>query len=286
MTFSFGLKGQQIEFDTYLAFEDAAGRRDTVWYGRRNIATCDYDPQLGEELAAEPIDSNTFVLTKCIFENTLLKNKFFNKVGTRYSINVGIVFVNAKYPVKMKMDTTFFENFKPGENLYYKYIGSWCWDPISSEIWNSYYLVYQCIENGEAIISFPPSFYQEKTCVANPHIVNAEVEGRGKVDLDIWQIWTFFDTECRLPLISVDKIDGSGRQQSIYPNPTSGDITILTKYTKGILQIRDMQGRIVQSSRISDEEEKYTFHLEKGIYVASIIKNSSMVFLGRILVLN
>ncbi|MBL4710659.1 MAG: T9SS type A sorting domain-containing protein, partial [Flavobacteriales bacterium] len=68
-----------------------------------------------------------------------------------------------------------------------------------------------------------------------------------------------------------------GNNLSIYPNPTDGELVIMTSFIQhGFLEVLDMQGKMVYSQRVS-EEEKVLLDLSafrKGVYLVRIYNDN------------
>ncbi|MCO6461853.1 MAG: T9SS type A sorting domain-containing protein [Saprospiraceae bacterium] len=270
----FSTQAQPVEFDTYFAFEDAVGRRDTVWYGIRLDATYGFDPKY-EELVKQPIDSNTFVLlsSDISLDTNFYWRKLYMKGETSYAIGFFLIFVDAAYPIKMKMDTAFIKNFSWSEKNFIKYIGTWCVDIFVSHPWNDSTAVYDCIDlsTGELIISEPPSMvFDSCYCSGLPLTSDINIEGKGKVTLNSFAIWTQWSPQCKSEVISNSALPEKNDDAIVYPNPSNGTFTIQSRFNSGMLRILNSQGQTVSMETLRPGLEKYTFTLNPGLYVAVI----------------
>ncbi|MCO6461686.1 MAG: hypothetical protein J5I59_09795, partial [Saprospiraceae bacterium] len=245
----FSIQAQLVEFDTYFAFEDAAGRRDTVWYGARLDATYGFDPKY-EELVKQPIDSTTFVVLSSGFDPALFFNKkYYVRGELPYTVNVMFTFIDAAYPIHAKMNTDFVQNLNWSELFYYKYISTWCQDPHLLHPWNDSTSVFDCIDiqTGEFVINEPPSTDPvESYCETSSTLSNINIKGKGEVTLNAFAILTFLDQYCKLTGSGNSTLKRLGDDAIVYPNPSNGSFEIKTLWQSGLLRIFDYRGQTVK----------------------------------------
>ncbi len=60
----------------------------------------------------------------------------------------------------------------------------------------------------------------------------------------------------------------------IYPNPTEGILNVSKIIEKGVLEIRDITGKVVFSKEIKNQTQINTLNYKKGIYLVSFKSNS------------
>lgn len=280
------LSAQIIEFDTYFALEDASGRRDTVWYGQRNAATEGYDPALGEEKAIQPVDSNTFLLTTSHFgEDALLKNKFYIKGETNeYFISIKIIFIDVEYPVTMRMDTSFFKDMRLAKVFFNRFFGSWCADPYLLNPWNDSQSIFYCLNDGYVIINEPPPVSNDPhICATSPWYEELDIKGKGKHNINAYNIGTFSDiNECKdYPLKNLT-LKPTNRVR-IYPNPSTGEVNVLSDYGEGYIKIYDLLDRWVDTVKTVDKEP-ISLQLNSGIYILCFENKEQRKVLGKVVV--
>jgi len=269
----FSIQAQPVEFDTYFAFEDAAGRKDTAWYGVRLDATYGFDPKY-EELVKQPIDSNTFVVLSSNYDHDLYFNKrFYCTSELPYIIHVIFTFIDATYPIHVKFNNDFVQNFDWFEQNYYKYIGTWCVDPHIINPWNDSTSVFDCIDfnTGEFIIGEPLGTDPNNAhCTTSGFHSDINIKGKGEVTLNAYALLTEIDPNCKLKESDNYTFTHLGDDAIIYPNPSNGTFTIESRFESGILRIMNSQGQTVSKKALCPGLEKYTFTLNPGLYVAVI----------------
>ena len=114
---------QRKEFSTFFALEDAAGRKDTIWYEAKvNANNNEIDP--GEVKIEEPLDSNLMFLTVSgddfLYNPIYLKNRIVHKSATNYGVSFGLIFIDVKFPVKIIMDRSFLNGTDELHYMIYK----------------------------------------------------------------------------------------------------------------------------------------------------------------------
>jgi hypothetical protein len=63
---------------------------------------------------------------------------------------------------------------------------------------------------------------------------------------------------------------------SLYPNPVINDFKVLGIKGKATISLTDLNGKLVLSEVISEDEKVFVSNLSKGIYVVKIITNNSI----------
>ena len=69
-----------------------------------------------------------------------------------------------------------------------------------------------------------------------------------------------------ISVLSGMDITGIDLYYAVYPNPTSGGVTILFPENKGNYVLVDANGRLIESSAVDESNQKLYLNLNKGIY--------------------
>lgn len=271
--------GQYKEFTTFFALEDAAGRKDTIWYEKNNNGTYGYDPSLGEVEVKQPIDTNLMFITVSgddyIHEPLFLKNKIVSKSSVNYSIGgFGIIFINAKFPVKMTMNKAFLDNVDDIGYKHTNYIMSYCLDPFLFQYW---YEVpgFECLLSDPILIN---DIGEEKAMYCPYQLIyDINIQGKGMQKKDAVVITSFPDEYCYQQLNS--EVIPSSASQLFYPNPTRDYLRSgLLREKDCSYEVLDMSGRYLLKGRKISGEDIDVSSLDAGMYVLWVMDEQKMVY--------
>lgn len=93
--------------------------------------------------------------------------------------------------------------------------------------------------------------------------------------------------QCGMCIVSVDDF-GLGVHVKIYPNPTTGDMTVQISpmpLRNGTVKVVDLNGKVLVSEKIPDGQEKHTLslaHLPTGLYFVQVFENDVLVWIDKI----
>lgn len=96
-------------------------------------------------------------------------------------------------------------------------------------------------------------------------------------DIELFQI-----DKCRVTSVSNQSKD----QAIIYPNPANGKINLTTKEDMELIQLLDLNGKILSEFKSSKAHESLTMQLESGIYYVKIVLASKKTFVNKLVIVN
>jgi len=96
-------------------------------------------------------------------------------------------------------------------------------------------------------------------------------------DIELFQI-----DKCRVTSVS----NQSNENAIIYPNPSNGEISIIAKENMELIQLLDLNGKIVSEFKTSKEHKNLTMQLEPGIYYVKIILATKKAFVNKLVIVN
>ncbi|MEJ6776723.1 MAG: T9SS type A sorting domain-containing protein [Crocinitomicaceae bacterium] len=71
---------------------------------------------------------------------------------------------------------------------------------------------------------------------------------------------------------------------NVYPNPTSGKINVYVgNTTDGVVEVRNIQGQLIQSTNISGQNVYINFNAVSGVYLVSIVVNGKSLSTKRVI---
>ncbi len=88
------------------------------------------------------------------------------------------------------------------------------------------------------------------------------------------ELWALKDTTGTAPTGIVSYMTSKGKVFKLYPNPAKDRITIITQtsYDKGLLEIRDIAGRLVHAEQLHDVEHTVSLQsIPAGTYMVSVV---------------
>lgn len=274
---------QYKEFSTYFAFEDAAGKRDTLFFERKTGATNEVDPQFGEVPALEPLDSNIFfVVTLEPTQLTeLLKGKLIIEPTDQYFIDFGIYFIDVEYPITVTMDTSFLSEF---DHSLYNYITSPCQTVLLIEPPDMWYEAnnFECIQRGKVTLQDPYPIQVETGCVLSNYRV-IDIIGHGKVNKpNVYFITIVLDDYCNRKL---QVKEGVSIPQPLYVlNPTGDELQISVGHSeieKFRYEIYDISGHATLNGQSYFNERVDTHSLPAGIYLIRVMTQDGRKYQGK-----
>ncbi len=282
-TFKTKADAQYIEFSTYFAIEDATGRKDTLWYeANKNGSLEVVDTQLGESEVKQPIDSSLFFI---IGSPTYSDKKFFlskiiiNNADTYNAIGFIIIFINAKFPVKIRMDRSFIDKSNEFDYRYTNYFMTYCQNPFLMDYPLMWYDAegFECLQEEVVNIQDPRIKKAEYSC--NDHYVyQIDVMGKGVQTFYGVEIATIIlDDYCYSHLGTNPKVDKD--PIIIAPNP-AGEI-LKVKLNNGNMtqyDIYDMSGRKIMNGTSEYGNTIDITRLDPGIYIISMFDNHRNVY--------
>ncbi len=270
--------GQYKEFTTFFALEDAAGRKDTIWYEANNNGTYGYDPSLGEVEVKQPIDTNLMFITVSgddyLYKPLFLKDRIVNPSYTNYEVDFALIFINAKFPVKMTMNKAFLDNV---DYIGYKltnYIMSYCQWLFLYQDW---YKApgFECLLDDPIWINDVNEKKVEYFCPEHL-IYDINIQGRGMQKKDAVLITTFSNGYC-YQLNS--EVIPSPTSQLFYPNPTRDYLRSgLLREKDCSYEVLDMSGRYLLKGRKISGEDIDVSSLDTGMYVLWVMNEQKMVY--------
>lgn len=96
-------------------------------------------------------------------------------------------------------------------------------------------------------------------------------------DIELFQI-----DKCRMTSVSNQSKD----QAIIYPNPANGKINLTTKEDMELIQLLDLNGKILSEFKATKSHESLTMQLESGIYYVKIVLASKKTFVNKLVIVN
>jgi|GEM_PF-2691884 len=274
---------QYKEFSTFFALEDAAGKKDTIWYeANKNAHNYELDADLGEVEVKEPIDSNRFFITQFpdnLFDPPYLSNKIVNKAYTDYDIAFNIIFVNAEFPVKITMDRAFLNEFDYRYNNYFMTYCNW---PFLMDWPLMWYDAkgFECLLTDPIHIQDPEVKKAEYNC--NEHYVyQIDVKGKGLQTFYGIEIATLYLDDYCYSQLNIDR-ERQTAQIIVIPNPAGDHLRVrLSAGNRLPYSIVNMAGRHVSKGITEYDGSINMSTIISGVYVITLTDSKHKTYRQR-----
>jgi hypothetical protein len=224
-------------FETKILLEDAMGNKDSVVVGHDEFSEYEYNPQFGEIDINDPWDSvfevraahyseyeswidPALVLSKKIIGHS--EGKFHPNHNCLYVNEDIILFFNAKYlPIKVSWNPVDFQNFCNTRS----FITTHLVQKAAPEIFNDTLFGVSCL--AEDSVFYSSDFDQGEF----GFFLFDEIEGQGIDTLKAFLLNFWFEgfpySPCKKDIVNINDLL-SELDIAIYPNPTFGNINIVT----------------------------------------------------------
>ena len=266
---------QPKEFSTYFVVEDAESRNDTIWYKADKDGSFDkIDISLGESEILQPIDSSLFfVIGPPTYSNNefLISNDVVSNATTYNQIGFNIIFINAKFPVKISLNRNFIDSSNEFDYRFTNYFMTYCQNPFLMEFPMMWYDAegFECLLNNPVLIYDPQVKKSEYSC--NDHyLYEIDVMDKGLQTFYGIEIATIIlDDYCYSKLETNKNTDVN--QTIIYPNPANDYLKVKLITGKDLnYTINGITGGTICKGKSEHEGTIDINKLQPGIYIITL----------------